>query len=70
MLTVFEEEDVSRRQRQREQIVAALRQRDFGRVLVLSREHLAEFPDDVEVGAAAEEAARHRPDGPTTRPER
>jgi hypothetical protein len=51
---------VSRRERQREQIVSALRRGHYGRLLVLSREHLAEFPDDVDVVAAAEQADRSR----------
>jgi len=49
---------VSRRDRQHEEIMSALHDRHFARVLVLSREHLVEFPDDVEVGAASEQARR------------
>lgn len=45
--------------------MAALRHHHFARVLVLSREHLAEFPDDVDVREAADAAARHRSDGST-----
>jgi hypothetical protein len=52
---------VSRRERQREQIFSALRSGQYARVLVLSREHLAEFPGDVDVGAAADRAERYRP---------
>jgi hypothetical protein len=48
---------MSRHERQREQIVAALGRRQFARVLVLSREHLAEFPDDLVVQAASALAA-------------
>jgi hypothetical protein len=49
---------VSRRDRQRQQIASALGEGQFARVLVLCREHLAEFPDEAEVRAAAEEAER------------
>jgi DNA-binding GntR family transcriptional regulator len=52
---------VTRRQRQREQIVSALRRGHYARVLVLCREHLIEFPDDVEVQIAADEAERAWP---------
>jgi hypothetical protein len=51
---------VSRRDRQREEIMSSLRCQQYTRVLVLSREHLAEFPDDVDVLAAADEAERFR----------
>jgi hypothetical protein len=47
---------VSRRERQQQQIVAALAQRHYARVLVLAREHLAEYPGDPEVLAAEAEA--------------
>jgi hypothetical protein len=48
---------VSRRERQRAEIMAAVRDGELARVLVLCREHLAEFPDDREVEDAAERAA-------------
>jgi hypothetical protein len=56
---------VSRRERQQHQIAAALSRGDYARVLVLAREHLAEYPDDAEVMAAAAvaRAAWERPDG-------
>ena len=44
---------MSRRERQQQQIAAALARRQFARVLVLAREHLAEYPDDDEVQEAA-----------------
>jgi hypothetical protein len=47
---------VSRQERQRQQIARALERRHFARVLVLCREHLVEFPDDLEVRAVAEQA--------------
>jgi hypothetical protein len=50
---------VSRQDRQHEEIMSALSRRLYARVLVLSREHLVEFPDDVEVGWAADQARRH-----------
>jgi hypothetical protein len=50
---------VTRRERQQAEIVTAARDGEFARVLVLSREHLAEFPDDRDVADAAERAARH-----------
>ena len=43
---------MGRRERQSEEIMSALERRQYARVLVLSREHLAEFPDDEEVRAA------------------
>jgi hypothetical protein len=49
---------VTRRERQEQEIVSALARGHFARVLVLAEEHLAEFPDDQEVRAAAAEAAR------------
>lgn len=49
---------VTRRQRQQQQIAIDLSEGRFARVLVMSREHLAEFPDDVDVQLAAEIAAR------------
>ena len=50
---------MSRRERQRDQIMSALRRHRYALVLVLSREHLAEFPDDVGVRAAADHAERY-----------
>lgn len=50
---------MSRHERQRAQILLAESQGQYARVLVLSREHLAEFPGDSQVRAAAESAARH-----------
>ena len=44
---------MSRCERQRYQVVSALAQRHFARVLVLAREHLAEFPEDDDVRDAA-----------------
>ena len=57
---------MSRRERQQQHIAAALERGHYARVLVLAREHLAEFPDDDEVRAAAESAraAWERPMGP------
>jgi len=49
---------VGRRERQQQQIEAALARGHYARVLVLAREHLHEFPDDDDVRAAAD-AARH-----------
>jgi hypothetical protein len=51
-----EEVGVSRQDRQREEVISALIRRHYRRVLVLSREHLAEFPDDADVRIAAEHA--------------
>ena len=45
--------------------MSALGRCEFARVLVLSREHLADFPDDTDVQSAAEHAARNRPDPAT-----
>jgi hypothetical protein len=45
--------EVSRRERQQQQVAAALARRHYARVLVLAREHLAEFPDDDDVRDAA-----------------
>ena len=50
---------MSRRDRQHDEIMSALSRRLYARALVLSREHLAEFPDDVEVAWAADQARRH-----------
>jgi hypothetical protein len=54
---------VTRRERQREQIRAAIARDHFARALVLAREHLAEFPDDdiVREAIAAASAAWERP---------
>jgi len=49
---------VTRRERQQQQIAIELSRGRFSRVFVLSREHLAEFPDDIDVQLAAELAAR------------
>ena len=49
---------MSRRERQQQQIAIELSKGRFSRVLVLSQEHLAEFPGDVDVMLAAEVAAR------------
>jgi len=55
---------VSRRERQQQEIALALDRGHYARVLVLAREHLAEFPDDGAVRAAATIAreAREHPD--------
>jgi len=57
---------VSRRERQQQHITAALERGHFARVLVLAREHLAEYPDDDGVREAAEAArvAWERPRDP------
>ena len=47
---------MSRCDRQRAQILAAMERADYRRVLVLSRQHLAEFPDDVDVQEVATRA--------------
>jgi hypothetical protein len=47
---------MSRRERQQEQVARALERGHYARVLVLAREHLAEFPGDDVVRAAAETA--------------
>jgi hypothetical protein len=49
---------MSRRERQQEQVVRALERGHAARALVLAREHLREFPDDVVVRDAAAEAER------------
>jgi hypothetical protein len=56
---------MNRRERQQQQVTSALARRHYARVLVLAREHLAEFPDDADVRAAAEaaRAAWERPQG-------
>lgn len=50
---------MSRRKRQHDEIMSALMRRQYLRVLVLSREHLAEFPDEVDVRVAAAQVQRH-----------
>jgi hypothetical protein len=47
---------MSRRERQQQQVASALTRGHYARVLVLAREHLAEYPDDGEVRRAAEAA--------------
>jgi len=47
---------MERRARQQRQVASALARGHFARVLVLAREHLAEFPDDEDVIRAAEAA--------------
>jgi hypothetical protein len=47
---------MERRERQQQQVASALARGHFARVLVLAREHLAEFPDDEGVRRAAETA--------------
>jgi hypothetical protein len=49
---------MSRRERQQAQVVGALERGQVARSLVLAREHLREFPDDVVVRDAAERASR------------
>ena len=49
-----------RRERQRDQILLALDRQQYARVVVLSSQHLSEFPDDVVVRAAADDAEAHR----------
>jgi hypothetical protein len=51
-----------RRERQRDEIAAALESGDISRALVLAREHLAEFPSDEDVEEIAAEARRRRGD--------
>jgi hypothetical protein len=51
---------MGRRERQRDQILLALNRQQFARVVVLSSQHLTEFPDDVVVRAAADEAEARR----------
>jgi hypothetical protein len=54
---------MDRRERQQQQVASALARGHFARVLVLAREHLAEFPgdDDVRRAADAARAAWERP---------
>ena len=49
---------MSRQERQRDEIAAALDSGEYARALVLAREHLAEFPSDEDVKAIAGEARR------------
>lgn len=49
---------MSRQERQRDEIAAALASGEYARALVLAREHLAEFPSDEDVQAIALEAHR------------
>jgi hypothetical protein len=49
---------VSRQERQQHQIATELARGHLTRVLVLAREHLNEFPEDLDVQLAAEFAAR------------
>jgi hypothetical protein len=51
---------VGRRERQQQQIASALERGDYARVVVLAREHLAEFPDDDDVRFAAARAEQAR----------
>jgi len=57
---------MSRRERQQQQVASALARGHYARVLVLAREHLAEFPgdDDVRRAAEAAHAAWERPREP------
>jgi hypothetical protein len=45
---------MTRRERQQKQVGSALERGHYARVIVLAREHLAEYPDDDDVRAAAE----------------
>jgi hypothetical protein len=47
---------MGRRERQQHYIAVALEREHYARVLVLAREHLAEFPDDQDVRDAAQRA--------------
>jgi hypothetical protein len=49
---------VTRRQRQQRQIETELSAGRWAEVMVMACEHLAEYPDDVDVRLAAELAAR------------
>jgi hypothetical protein len=55
---------MTRRERQQQQIASALDRRHYARALVLAREHLAEYPDDglVRAAAAIAHEAWGRPD--------
>jgi len=54
---------MTRRERQQKQVASALERGHYARVLVLAREHLAEYPDDDDVRGAAE-IARQRGNTP------
>ncbi len=56
---------MNRRERQQQQIAAALARGRFARVLVLAREHLAEYPDDEDVRTAAAWARQAWGPGPS-----
>jgi len=49
---------MSRRERQQEQILRALARGHLARALVLAREHLREYPEDIVVRDAAVKAER------------
>ena len=51
-------EGVGRRERQQREIATELARHNYARVVVLTREHLAEFPEDDGVRAAAGIARR------------
>lgn len=53
-----ERSPVTRRERQQQQIAIEISRGHFARVLVIAREHLAEFPDDIDVQLAVALAAR------------
>jgi hypothetical protein len=55
---------MDRRERQQLQIAGALDRQHYARVLVLAREHLAEYPEDDVVKAAAA-VAREALEGPS-----
>jgi hypothetical protein len=58
-----EEPRMGRRERQQREIASELAGANYARVIVLAREHLAEFPDDDDVRRAADiaSAAVNRP---------
>jgi hypothetical protein len=62
--------ELSRRERQQREIALALDRRQYARVLVLAREHLAEFPEDGAVRAAAAVAREARESDNSDREER
>ena len=55
---------MGRRERQQQEIASTLARGHYARVLVLAREHLVEYPDDIDVIAAADEARHEAGDGP------
>ena len=55
---------MTRRERQQQHIASALERGHYARVLVLAREHLAEFPEDDGVRKAAEVARGAWPPSP------